>query len=895
MFCDMRLQPGFWRKCRVGFRWCRISAWLAVLAALGALLWLNRVGLPDFLKRPLVAELHERGVGLEFSRLRLHFIHGLVADNVRIGDAQTPGSPLLSLAEVQLRLDVPALLHRRLQVDGLVLRRGKLVWPLASAAALALDNIQADLRFQTNDTWSLDNFQADFAGAKLALAGEIAHAPEIRNWEIIRRKKNGGSLQSQLQQLSDALDKIHFTGTPQVSLSVNGDVRDIHTFVVRLNVTAPSALTLWGGGRNIRFTASLTAPAGAPTNFDSSWDFWTNAQPYRLVWTARLAELHSEKFNTASVVCQGFWSAPELVVTNLSAGLGGGRLAAAARLNVATREFDFTNFSSFDVHAVAGLLTGKTRARLAEFSWAQPPVIQANGSVILPAWTNSRPDWRGEVQPTLRLDGALAFTNGAVDGVMIDSAEAHFSYSNLVWRVPDLALADARTRLELSGGENDGTKDYEWRIRGALDPETFRPLLVTSNEMRGFSHFTFAEPLVLDVDVRGRLYDYDSIAARGRVALTNFTVRGQAMDSVSGGLAYTNRVLEFSGVRLWRGAQTMTADEVTLDFNRRLIFFTNGFSTADPLAITHAIGPKTAKLLEPYHFSKPPTALVNGQIPLRDINGVRDVDDADLRFDITRGAPFQWQKLRSPEITGTIRWLGETLVLTNITAAFYGGRADGFANFDFRPKHPGADYQFVLNVTNVNLHLLVSDLNSPTNRLQGALDGRLVVTHADSRDLQSWEGYGHASLRDGLIWDAPFFSIVSPVLDTVVPGLGDSRATEAAAKFTITNGVIFTDSLEIHSTLMQLQYAGTLDLRQNVNARVTAQLLHNTWVIGPIVSAALWPVSKLFEYKITGTLKNPKSEPLYVVPKILLFPLHPIRTFEDMFPGPAATNAPPGK
>jgi hypothetical protein len=396
--------------------------------------------------------------------------------------------------------------------------------------------------------------------------------------------------------------------------------------------------------------------------------------------------------------------------------------------------------------------------------------------------------------------------------------------------------------------------------------------------------------------VRGRLYDYDSIVARGRVALTNFTVRGQAMDSVAGELFYTNRVLAFSHPQLWRanGSQTMTADKVTLDFNRRLIFFTNGFSTADPVAVTRAIGPKTAKLMEPYHFLEPPTAFVNGCVPLRDIKGVHDVDDADLRFDITRGAPFQWQKLRTPDIKGTIHWLGETLILTNITAAFYGGSADGFANFDFRPKHEGADYGFLVNVTNVNLHLLASDLDSPTNRLEGALAGQLVVTHADTRDLQSWDGFGHASLNNGLLWEAPFFSILSPVLNTVSPGLGNSRATDAAAKFTITNGVIYTDSLEIHSTLMQLKYSGTVDLKQNVNARVTAQLLRNTWVIGQLVSDVLWPVSKLFEYKITGTLKNPKSEPLYVVPKILLMPLHPIRTLEGIFSGgETATNAPP--
>jgi hypothetical protein len=582
----------------------------------------------------------------------------------------------------------------------------------------------------------------------------------------------------------------------------------------------------------------------------------------------------------------------------LSAGLGGGQLDATARLNLATRELTFTNSSCFNVHAIAALLTEKTRARLADFSGTQPPSLQARGSLVLPAGIplmRDQLDWRDEVQPTIQLNGELAITNGVFSGVTIDSTRTHFSYSNLLWQLPDLAVVKSKSRLEFSGGEDDATKDYHWHIRGAFDPEAVRPFLTASNAARGFGIVKFTEPLALDVEVSGRLYDYDRIAARGRVALTNFAVRGQAFGDVASALNYTNRVLEFFNPLMHTGAQMMTADKVTLDFNTRLICFTNGFSTADPGPVTRAIGPKTARQVEPYHFLQPPTARVNGQVPLHDMNGGRDMADVDLRFDIIKGAPFEWMKFKTTNIVGTIHWRGQTLILTNVAAAFYGGDANGFANFDFRAPHEGADYQFAVSVTNVNLHSLAADLSSPTNHLEGTLAGRLVVTDADSRDWRTWDGFGHANLHDGLLWDIPIFGILSPVLNTVLPGLGlgNSRATDAATKFSITNGVIYTDSLEIHSAMMRLEYTGTVDLKQNVHARVIAQLLRNTWVVGPVVSTMLWPVSKLFEYKITGTLKNPKSEPVYV-PKFLLMPLHPIRTLEGMFPGgETGTNAPP--
>jgi hypothetical protein len=266
------------------------------------------------------------------------------------------------------------------------------------------------------------------------------------------------------------------------------------------------------------------------------------------------------------------------------------------------------------------------------------------------------------------------------------------------------------------------------------------------------------------------------------------------------------------------------------------------------------------------------------------------VNDANLRFDVDN-ASLEVLKLKTPRITGKIHWLGQTLTLSNLTASFYGGSADGFAHFDFRPKE-GADFGFTANVRNADIHLLANDLSSPSNHLEGVLSGRFVMTSANSKDWRTWNGYGRANLHDGLIWDVPIFGILSPVLNTVTPGLGSSRATDATARFTMTNGLAFSDDLEIRSTMMRLQYSGTVDLQSRVNAHVAAQLLRDTWVVGPLISTALWPVSKLFEYKITGTLEKPENEPVYI-PQFLLMPLHPIRSLQEILSSGADTNTPP--
>ena len=196
--------------------------------------------------------------------------------------------------------------------------------------------------------------------------------------------------------------------------------------------------------------------------------------------------------------------------------------------------------------------------------------------------------------------------------------------------------------------------------------------------------------------------------------------------------------------------------------------------------------------------------------------------------------------------------------------------------------------------TNVDFNAMGRALWSPTNQLRGSLAGTVMVTRANSSDWRTWDGYGQMQLHNGMLWDAPIFGLVSMVLNTITPGLdmGNSRATDGAGRFAMTNGVIYTDSLEIRSLTMRVQYVGTVDLDQNVAARAKAQLLRNTPLVGSIVSSVLWPVSKAFECGITGTLDKPKITPIYIpFSGVLTAPLHPWRTMQDIFSLPS-TNRP---
>src|SRR6185312_12785499 len=227
------------------------TVWLLILALIGFVFYLDKVGLPNFIKNPLLEKLHERGLDLQFSRLRWRPSHGIIAENVFFGRTNDLASPQLTLNEVLLRLDYAALLKRQIQVKSLELRQGQLNWPVLATngptRTLSIENIQAELQLRTNDVWELDNLQATVAGANIQLSGAITNASAVRSWKYFHaRTAPPGTFQARLRRVADTLEQIHFTAPPQLKLDIRGDALKIDKMAVRVRIQAPGANTPWG-------------------------------------------------------------------------------------------------------------------------------------------------------------------------------------------------------------------------------------------------------------------------------------------------------------------------------------------------------------------------------------------------------------------------------------------------------------------------------------------------------------------------------------------------------------------------------------------------------------------------------------------------------------------------
>jgi len=612
---------------------------------------------------------------------------------------------------------------------------------------------------------------------------------------------------------------------------------------------------------------------------------WHELAAVQATVALQASRLTSPWLDIDHVLAGATWRFPTLTVTNLQAGLLEGTLQLTrGRLDVLSREVTAELAVGFDVRRLDRLLPEKARRWLAQFEYPVPPQAAVSASVRLPPWGKWEPDLGRQVLPTLGLHARLDGRAASFRGLRGDTAGVTVTISNEVLRLRDLALNRPEGRAALAYDLHLRTRDFRWRVESGVDAHVAAPVVDDAlPPILGL--FGWAAPPRVTGEVWGNWNPPKQVDFALHLAATNFTFRGERFDSLTATLGKTNQFLTATEVRLTRGEQWLEAPWVRYDLTNRIVVLTNARMQMDPLLVARCIGPLVEETLRPYRFARPPAVTASGVVPAGG-----DLRNAAMTFEVT-GGPFSFWRFNSTNITAGVRWRGDFVSVTNLAGAFYGGRLSGGIDLELQPSG-GATFHLQAQASEFDLQRLLRDvLPDGTNRVEGTTSLALIITDAQTADWQSWHGRGRAEMRDGLLWDLPIFGLLSKGMNLVVPGLGNSRASAARATFRIQRSVIYTDDLAIAAGPARLQYKGTVDFKGRVDARVVAEVLHSTPVIGPLVSLVLAPVAKVFEYKVTGTLADPELKPLRV-PGFLLPFLNPLGTLQGIVAPPGETPPP---
>lgn len=1036
-------------------RWCRWAGYAGAFLLGLSLVYLNQVGLPEFLKGPLLGQLRDRGIELEFSRMRVRLTRGLVAEDVNLSRTRERAGEVFHADEVQIQLRWAAMLEMRApDILALRLRDGKITLPLETGPGTApypftVDNVQAQLRFVSNDLWELDELAATCHGGAFHAHGVITNASILRSRRPARTNAPGAepAWRRHLLEATRMLDRTRFPAPPVVNVAFDVDVRNparstgeirlislgasnglveldgvelvarletqSDTNLVRADVGLRSrrAVTRWGGfdaldldvdvewrgtnplpsrlawtlgsvqatsrwasatglklegsSRGVMLGAGPAAPWRLPPT-NAPWAFpgatlpgfesalrleadgievRTRTNPVTVSavrallqashttsdWRALRVSVESEGATSVWSTVPGLaldagvtprldapvaaddwafwkplvhvdawvsgslgpsqlprlsidgvdfglaWSAPRLEVGAFEARLGRGEITGRASLDVGTRRAEAEARSTADPHAVSPWMGPKAREQVAQYGWrpeSQPHLVGSVG-ITLPGWGVPDAEQRQRILRSVTLDAFLNVTNATFRGLPCDTASGRLTYTNRYWRIGPLDVRRPEGRLVFEYENDEYTKEYLFRLESTVDPLIGRALVQDERALREIDRIRLPMPPRVKGEIRGRWQSPELTGAAVHVTLTNATVRGEPIQWAEGDVTYTNRVIVFRDVRA-RSDGDAFVPGARLDFNRMTLQFTNATASIPVYRVTRLIGPKTAKVMEPYQFPVPPRARVDG------IVGLRGFEGTDIRFDV-EADEFRWWRIHGTNVAARVRLADETLAIRGMQAGFFGGQAGGDMDFDWSSDEDHADYRMDVSVTNMALKGFVSEVWSKTNQLEGRVTGRVRVTSANTRDTRTIVGAGSASMRDGFLWGLPLFGLFTPLLDAIVPGLGQSRFTQGSADFALTNGLIVTRNFEMRSPTMRMQYQGSVSWQGEVDATLEAELFRDAPLVGRLLSFAFMPVTKLFEYRVKGTLSDPKPEPRYI-PKLLLSVFKPFGVLRKLLP-----------
>ncbi len=793
------------------------------IVVVGLFAYLHLVGLPAYFTDYFLDRMAADGYYLQIERLALEIDRGLVAKNIRLFPAADAAEPFMEARELTVALDPLALLHGH--------------------RTTLLSIVDGSLRVHLGD-----NRPGLREGWRSLAAGKI-HL----------RLSSSGQVVVLREFAADALN-IRFRGRGALYLP--------ETPVLRRVPTNPLAVML---------AAIENAPAAVPQALEQLNAVAFNETPTAdfsfVLYPARpAASQMSIRLNHAAggavrgvdfrqLAVDAEWKDQRLQVANLQVGTTDGTLGLWGEIDWASRSVAMHLLNTLPPATFLKLLP-------------QDLQIQAAGMAA---------DYRFPLRLELQigpcalaaaaehLSGRLSFADAVVREVPIVNFDATFAREGPEVRIENgtiqLGRGPLASRLAISAGRfHLANRQFRARVAGTLDPNVLAPMMTTA--MRNIvGWFGVREPLQGDVVLGGTLGN-PAIYCYGPVTATNFTIHGAEVQSIAGDLLVTNEVMHLTRAVLSR-PEGLVRGDMHLAFSNQMLRLDNVDSTIDLRAAAQMIGPATAAFMQPFR--------IEGPIHLRGAGELDWCNFALNQLQIGVAAQrFGYDRWIADETTFDLAVVGLRFRITNANAKAYGGEFAGSGTL-----YPvGGDahwrYEAEVDATDVNLAALLTASFAPTNlptesttapvpdnfgKLSGTLLGAIRVGGYFGRgEGTNVAGQARFEIRNGMLFRTKLLNYLSAILGKILPDFNLFAQTDARGDFTIRNGRLYSRNVQLQGTLFSIKAAGNYGFAGDLDYKVEVQLLRGG-PVATLVRLATLPVTRLLEFRLTGTFDEPRWRP----------------------------------
>ena len=621
-----------------------------------------------------------------------------------------------------------------------------------------------------------------------------------------------------------------------IRLNVSGRIKPRSASTT--TTTPATAKVPTGGGQFLFFTKAVRelnqCQVTLPPQLDLDFDL-DLAQPLagHVVAKLRGNQLQYRSLQLVSAAVDIEMSGGAIEVRRCEASLYGGEIDIHGRYDLAMGQFDIALSSTTDPAAIVPLVIKDAGPMLRDLRVEENPKILAR--YRLSPETGSLPELTGTVQT-----GGLT-----VRGVEFRSIKFAFEDRGPQVKFNGVEIVTPEGRLDGHGEYHIESTDFAYEFDSTLDPTKLQPLM-TNNVRQIVEPAWFETPPHIIAKVSGDFVDPDAFAYDAQIDAHRCSYRGVGLEGASARLRLRESRLDVRDLRLERREGDVRGT-LFADFNRHRVNFDLA-AHANPSEIAGLLGEKAVKTMAPYRFGPRTDAKARGVIDF-------DKPEGTLWAAHVVNEGFSYWKFTADRAQATLVFTNNTMEINDFDAEFYSGKLRGHAGFIFSDTDPS--YNFEFSVDRADVRNLLSAVEDRESTVTGLLTGQATIDGRGT-DLGALSGKGQLNVADGILWQAPVFGIFSGVL-------GKTKATRAQASFTITNQAVSTEDMQIAAGAFTAQSRGQLGFDGKLDFRVEAQFLRAWPGIGWISPL----IGKLLEYKVGGTIGDPKYRPVNL-PKELL-------------------------
>ena len=484
------------------------------------------------------------------------------------------------------------------------------------------------------------------------------------------------------------------------------------------------------------------------------------------------------------------------------------------------------------------------------------------------------------VKPYGRFDFAASFGPAPYDllteKVELQVQQVQFKRDNLTVDPLALHLARDGSRVELTniqarvnGGPVSGSFKFDLESKAWIakvqarsnDPTPIGTLAGDDDLAEFISRFRFpTEQLSADLTISQAAPEANLFVA-GTLSGDRFTCAGVPIGHLETFMVYSNEVLTLNPLHITRTNEQFDGT-VRVDFVNGLGFFnaTNSFPPAD---IAHILAPDEHTVLEQFTFNGPVYAAGQGQLDYR--HWTNHSFSGSFRAE-----NIVFEKVQASLLNADIKGRGTQLIFTNASMQFYGGKAEGSAEFDLLLEDGSAPYSLNIGINGLSLEQMLEQISSNDySHTRGQLSASINCT-ADAKAgfWKSVKGGGKVEIKDGRLADVPLFGGFSRLLQSAFPAFNLFSLTAFAADYELHDGAIWSENAQLGGTLVSARGRGYYSPETGLDFTVAAEPLRQTGsdkdknqlqrLAATALKEGTAPLFRLLEFKLEGPLDKPE-------------------------------------